>query len=87
MLKLIQKGFNYSQDGSGNRLVYHLQGCNMHCPWCSNSEGLSFDGVMMHRKNQTSGRIKTKLSCVEYHVKELVDEVLRSRRMFFEGGC
>ncbi len=86
MLKLIQKGFNYSQDGPGNRLVYHLQGCNMRCPWCSNPEGLSFDGVMMHKRDQTSGRTKTKLSCVEYHVEELVDEVFRSRRMFFEGG-
>ena len=35
-----QKGFNYSQDGPGNRLVYHLAGCNMFCPWCSNPEGL-----------------------------------------------
>ena len=29
VLKIFQKGFNYSQDGQGNRLVYHLQGCNM----------------------------------------------------------
>ena len=35
-----QKGFNYSQDGPGNRLVYHLSGCNMFCPWCSNPEGM-----------------------------------------------
>ena len=35
-----QKGFNYSQDGPGNRLVFHLSGCNMFCPWCSNPEGL-----------------------------------------------
>ncbi len=35
-----QKGFNYSQDGPGNRLVYHLTGCNLFCPWCSNPEGL-----------------------------------------------
>ena len=35
------KGFNFSQDGPGNRLVYHLSGCNMTCPWCSNPEGLS----------------------------------------------
>ena len=46
-LKLFQRGFNYSQDGSGNRLVYHLQGCNMHCPWCANPEGMPLDGVLM----------------------------------------
>ena len=43
-MKIFFKGFNYSQDGPGNRLVYHLQGCNMHCPWCSNPEGMSFAG-------------------------------------------
>ena len=38
---IFQKGFNYSQDGPGNRLVYHLSGCNLKCPWCSNPEGLT----------------------------------------------
>ncbi len=45
-MKIFFKGFNYAQDGPGNRLVYHLQGCNMHCPWCANPEGMSFvDGT------------------------------------------
>ena len=43
-MKIFFKGFNYSQDGPGNRLVYHLQGCNMRCPWCSNPEGMALDG-------------------------------------------
>ena len=38
-LHIFQKGFNYSQDGPGNRLVYHLSGCSLSCPWCSNPEG------------------------------------------------
>ncbi len=41
LIYIFQKGFNYSQDGPGNRLVYHLSGCNMFCPWCSNPEGLT----------------------------------------------
>ena len=44
-LHLFQKGFHYAQDGPGNRLVYHLQGCNLHCPWCSNPEGMALDSA------------------------------------------
>ncbi len=40
-MKIFGKGFNFSQDGPGNRLVYHLSGCNMKCIWCSNPEGMS----------------------------------------------
>lgn len=43
-MRIFQKGFNFSQDGPGNRLVYHLQGCNLRCPWCSNPEGLEAMG-------------------------------------------
>ncbi len=43
-MRIFQKGFNFSQDGPGNRLVYHLQGCNLRCIWCSNPEGMAFDG-------------------------------------------
>ncbi len=39
-MKIFEKGFNFSQDGPGNRLVYHLSGCNMRCIWCSNPEGM-----------------------------------------------
>lgn len=42
-LKYFGKGFNFSEDGPGNRLVYHLYGCNFHCPWCSNPECFAHD--------------------------------------------
>ena len=40
-MRIFGKGFNFSQDGPGNRLVYHLSGCNMKCIWCSNADGMS----------------------------------------------
>lgn len=69
-MKILQKGFNYSQDGPGNRLVYHLQGCNFRCKWCSNPESMPTDNP------------KAK----DYSIDEIVSEVQRSRMMFFDGG-
>ena len=79
-IKVFQKGFNYSQDGRGNRLVFHLQGCNMKCPWCSNPEGMSLQGTNITEKG------RTRLSCKEYTIEELVKESVRSKPMFFDGG-
>lgn len=69
-LTLFQKGFNYSQDGTGNRLVYHVQGCNLRCPWCSNPEGMPFTGP----------------DTFAMTAKQLLNEALRSKAMFFDGG-
>lgn len=69
-MKILQKGFNYSQDGPGNRLVYHLQGCNFRCKWCSNPESMPMNNP------------KAK----DYSVDELAGEIERSRMMFFDGG-
>jgi len=51
-LRIFQKGWNYRQDGPGNRLVYHLQGCNLHCPWCANPEGMLPEGVLMVKNDK-----------------------------------
>lgn len=116
-MRIFQKGFNYSQDGEGNRLVYHLQGCNMMCPWCSNPEGMKPEGVIvadedwilesicpMHAiagtrvdreicrncqgkdcitRHNTKGMY---LSYEEKTVREVVEEVLDSEMMFYDGG-
>lgn len=69
-MKILNKGFNYSQDGPGNRLVYHLQGCNLACKWCSNADSIP--------KNNPKAK--------DVSVAELFDEICRSRMMFFDGG-
>lgn len=69
-LKILNKGFNYSQDGPGNRLVYHLQGCNFACKWCSNADSIPLDNE----------------NAKQYSVDEIFNEIMRSRMMFFDGG-
>jgi len=44
-IHIFKKGFSFAVDGPGNRLVYHLRGCNFRCPWCANPECfLPFEG-------------------------------------------
>ena len=69
-MRILQKGFNYSQDGPGNRLVYHLQGCNFRCKWCSNPESMPLDSDKAEDVPNDA----------------VVDEIERSRMMFFDGG-
>ncbi len=67
-MNIFNKGFNFNQDGPGNRLVYHLSGCNMRCKWCANPEG--FD--------KNSGK--------SVSVREIINECISSKPMFFSGG-
>lgn len=69
-LNIFQKGFNFSQDGPGNRLVYHLKGCNLFCPWCSNPEGMDAAGTALYTEN----------------IDNVFLEIKRSSAMFFECG-
>ena len=73
---LFQKGLNYSQDGRGNRMVYHLVGCNMRCPWCANPEGIKAGGTIL-----TKGGIPRR-SWREYSVDQLISEAVSLKDMF-----
>ena len=56
-LAVLRRGFNYSQDGRGNRLVLHLQGCNLRCPWCSNPEGIALRGTLLENQKPIPSHI------------------------------
>ncbi|MBR3593772.1 MAG: radical SAM protein [Clostridia bacterium] len=73
-IKYFQKGFNYSQDGPGNRLVYHLHGCNMKCPWCSNPEGMKADAAY------------PAFPITQVTVEDMLSEIISCKPMFFDGG-
>ena len=79
-IKILHRGFNFSQDGPGNRLVYHLQGCNFFCPWCSNPESIAHDGTKM----TVDG--KEKLSCTEHDTDEVFEEIVSGKMLMFSGG-
>ena len=59
-MRVFGKGFNFSEDGPGNRLVYHLSGCNMHCPWCSNPDGMDAKEGKSYTKEELFSEI---ISC------------------------
>ena len=73
-IEIFQKGFNYSQDGEGNRLVYHFCGCNMRCMWCANPEGFAEKGGVL----SPNGSPYTPVS--------LAAEAISCKAMFFDGG-
>lgn len=58
-MKIFGKGFNFAQDGPGNRLVYHLSGCDMRCIWCSNPDGMEMTAGKEYTTEQIINECKS----------------------------
>ena len=78
-IKIFQKGFNYSQDGQGNRLIFHLQGCNMKCPWCSNPEGMPLNGALVVDKEWLKESCCTKGAVVDGELNRSMCEICEDK--------
>ena len=72
-MRIFQKGFNYSQDGPGNRLVYHLQGCNLRCGCCHNPDTWELSGGTKYTSQQIVEKV---LRCKEYFGKDAKIKVI-----------
>lgn len=58
-MRIFGKGFNFREDGPGNRLVYHLSGCNMRCIWCSNPQGFELNSGREYSLEEILAEIKS----------------------------
>jgi len=71
-IEIFRKGFSFAVDGPGNRLVYHLCGCNFRCPWCSNPD---------HACGGQAASL-----CTTITAAEIMQEAMGAKPLFFSGG-
>jgi pyruvate formate lyase activating enzyme len=68
-------------DGPGIRKIVFFKGCNLHCNWCHNPEGLSFQKEILRTKDH-----RKTICGVEYEASELAEILLKGKEVLINSG-
>jgi len=68
-------------DGEGVRTVVYLKGCNMHCQWCHNPEGIPFKPQLLFAESKCIHCGLCIQTCPEHHVLE------NNQHIYKKDGC
>ncbi len=68
-------------DGEGIRTVVYLKGCNLHCSWCHNPEGITNKPQILYASSRCVGCGRCITVCPEHHM------VQKDQHIFQPDGC
>lgn len=68
-------------DGKGVRTVVYLKGCNMHCKWCHNPEGISSKPQLLFVENKCIHCGKCIKTCPGQHILQDLQHI------YIQDGC
>jgi len=68
-------------DGPGIRKIVFFKGCHMHCSWCHNPEGISFQKEPIKTKNN-----RETICGTDYAATELSEILLKGKEVLISSG-
>ena len=83
---LLDRGFALHVDGPGQRLVFYLKGCNMHCLWCALPESISPKPQVLFYAQRVEDPAQAKAACPYRAVAEQEGRLVRDTGRCEECG-